>query len=325
MTVSSKILQILQKNTDLRINDLVEKSGASRQMVHRALKSLIETGNIIKIGTAPKTFYRLQEEKIAVRQDSLNLDEKQFLDDHFLLITETGIKMSGIDAFQYWCQRQKLPFDKTVREFIQTRKKYLGYFLPGGVISGLEKIKGTKGFQEIGLDEVFYLDFYAIERFGKTRLGTLLHFAKQGQNKNLMDEIILSIQARVDKIIVDNEIDAVGYIPPTIRRDIQFMKVLRKKLNLPLPHIDLIKVRGEITIPQKALAKIEDRIRNAQFSIMVQEQRNFRKVLLIDDAVGSGATLNETAIKLKIKRNAKIVIGLAVTGSFKGFEVIQEI
>ncbi len=45
----------------------------------------------------------------------------------------------------------------------------------------------------------------------------------------------------------------------------------------------------------------------------------------MDDAVGSGATLNETALKLKRKGICDMVIGYAVTGSFKGFDVLQEV
>jgi hypothetical protein len=41
--------------------------------------------------------------------------------------------------------------------------------------------------------------------------------------------------------------------------------------------------------------------------------------------VGSGATINETAVKLKFKQTSVNVSGLAITGSFKGFDVIQEI
>ena len=103
------------------------------------------------------------------------------------------------------------------------------------------------------------------------------------------------------------------------------MQVLQKGLNLPLPHIDIVKVSGAIPVPQKALNKIEDRIINAQVSIIIKDTRKFNKILLIDDAVGSGATINETAVKLKFKETAKTVIGLAITGSFKGFDVIQEV
>ena len=48
-------------------------------------------------------------------------------------------------------------------------------------------------------------------------------------------------------------------------------------------------------------------------------------MLLIDDALGSGATLNETAQKIKSQRLAETVIGLAITGSFSGFEIISEV
>jgi hypothetical protein len=41
--------------------------------------------------------------------------------------------------------------------------------------------------------------------------------------------------------------------------------------------------------------------------------------------VGSGATMNEIALKLKDQYLAKEVFGLAITGSYKGFEVISEL
>ena len=52
----------------------------------------------------------------------------------------------------------------------------------------------------------------------------------------------------------------------------------------------------------------------------------YNNILLIDDAVGSGSTINETAKKIKQKGICKgRVIGLAITGSFKGFDVISEV
>lgn len=325
MSTEGQIHQILQKTGEVKLTELVERTGSSRQMVHRALKALIEKGKVTKLGTAPRTFYKLSDPALKQVSHSLSLEEQKFLQEHFLLVTETGVKLTGFEALVNWCARQKLPIEKTAKEFISTRKKYLEYFLPGGLINGNAKIQSTKGFNKIGLDEIYYLDFYAIERFGKTRLGTLLHLAKQGQNKKLMDEIIELVKERIERLVSELKVDAISYIPPTIKREVQFMKVLERKLNLPLPHVKLVKVTGEIAIPQKALSKIEDRISNARVSIMVNENRVFKKVLLIDDAVGSGATLNETALKLKEKELAKKVIGLAITGSFKGFDVIQEV
>jgi predicted amidophosphoribosyltransferase len=80
------------------------------------------------------------------------------------------------------------------------------------------------------------------------------------------------------------------------------------------------------TKSQKTLSKLEDRIENAQRSIIITEKKSYHNILLIDDAVGSGATLNETAKKI---RDQKLctgnIIGLSLTGSFKGFDVISEV
>ena len=325
MSKKELIFQILKKKSEVNINEIVEKANVSRQFAHRVLKTLIDSKEIIKIGSAPRTFYRLSREIEETPASYISKYDKEYLEKHFILVTETGSKLTGIVAFHAWCKRRNLPSEKTLKEYILTTKKYLKYYAPNGLISGMDKLKGTKGFDQIGLDELYYLDFYAIERFGKTKLGTLLHFAKQGQNQQLMAEIIEIIKDRVHNFIQQHKIDAVGYIPPTIKREVQIMKVLEKKLNISLPHVKIVKVSGEIAVPQKALSKIEDRISNARFSIVVQDDRKFKKILLIDDAVGSGATMNETAIKIKSNKVADEVTGMAVTGSFKGFEVIREI
>jgi hypothetical protein len=327
MYIENQIIEYLKSNQEASVNELQEQIQVSRQMLHRVLNRMLEEGYLQKLGRAPKVFYRINEAPAGKKSPLLSLseDEINFLNEHFLLITEMGDRLEGIGAIQAWCERQKLPVEKTIREYIATEKKYLRYFLPDGLINGTEKLKSTKSFDVVAIDELFYCDFYAIERFGKTKLGSLLHFAKQGQNRPLMQEIIALTKDKVEVLLKQKKIEAVGYIPPTIRRHLQIMTVLQKGYNLPLPHLNLVKVSGTIPVPQKALNKIEDRIVNARASIVVKETRQFGNVLLIDDAVGSGATINETAAKLKQKGTAKKVFGLAITGSFKGFDVIQEV
>ena len=59
---------------------------------------------------------------------------------------------------------------------------------------------------------------------------------------------------------------------------------------------------------------------------MVEGKVVFNNILLIDDAVGFGATLNETAGQIKSKGICiKKIIRLAITGSFKGFDIISEV
>ena len=101
-----------------------------------------------------------------------------FLKENFFIITELGEILEGVIGFANWCNKRDLPLEKTINEFIDTKKKYEHYYIKDGFIDGLQKLTNTKGFKEVFLDEFYYLDFYAIERFGKTKLGTLLHYAK---------------------------------------------------------------------------------------------------------------------------------------------------
>ena len=78
-------------------------------------------------------------------------------------------------------------------------------------------------------------------------------------------------------------------------------------------------------VSTKTLSKLNDRILNARNTMIVREKAHFNRVLLIDDAVGSGSTLNEISKQMKDKNVCNHVIGCAITGSFKGFEVLNEV
>jgi len=103
------------------------------------------------------------------------------------------------------------------------------------------------------------------------------------------------------------------------------MKEIEKNLNLSLPTISLVKIKTEISVPQKTLSKLEDRVENAEKTIVVNEKKSYKIILLIDDALGSGSTLNEVAKKIKSQKITQNIIGLAITGSFSGFEIISEV
>ena len=106
----------------------------------------------------------------------------------------------------------------------------------------------------------------------------------------------------------------------------QDMKELESGLALPLRKIKIAKVQSELMVPQKTLVRLPDRIENAARTIVVEDNDKHENVLIIDDAVGSGATLNETARQIREKRIVKgKIIGLAIVGSYKGFDVISEV
>ncbi|MCU0340079.1 MAG: hypothetical protein MUE30_09345 [Spirosomaceae bacterium] len=319
------ILQFLQKNGASSIDLMATKMNFSRQYIHKLIDVLLEENKIEKIGSAPHVYYHLVEQATQHLPTSVIDPEKEtFLKQHFLWIDAMGHLLTGVDAMRYWCTQQQLPLAKTIDEYIETRSKYLRFY-QNNLIDGLPKLKGTKGIGDIGVDFLYYLDFYAIERFGKTKLGMLMHFAKQGQNKVLMKTIVEEIKNRVLYFIIQHQIDAVVFVPPTIKRQVQIMAYLEKHLSVPLPTVQVKKISNPIIIPQKALSKLFERVANAKKTFVVPDQPKFNHVLIIDDAIGSGATINEIALKLKSKKIAKMISGLAITGSYKGFEVISEL
>jgi hypothetical protein len=325
MKAKNLLLKYLSNYGAVTVDTLVVKLKFSRQYIHKLLESLLNEDAIEKIGSAPKVYYnikqvRLQKEKI----ETLAPDLAEFLEKHFVIVDALGNLLYGINALAYWCTQQNLPLTKTAIEYIETRTKYLNFYR-NDVIDGFKKLSNTTGIGEIGVNEFYYLDFYAIERFGKTRLGTLMHFAKQGQNKQLMKQIVTEIRNRIFYFIEQNKVDAIVYVPPTIKRTVQIMTFLEKNLKINLPKVLVKKINNPIVIPQKALAKLFERVANANKTFIVPDQKKYKHVLILDDAIGSGATINEIALKIKAKKIAQKITGLAITGSVKGFEVISEL
>jgi adenine/guanine phosphoribosyltransferase-like PRPP-binding protein len=117
--------------------------------------------------------------------------------------------------------------------------------------------------------------------------------------------------------------------PWSIERKNQLLTYLRDALVVSgLPFIQVVKYyENGISIPQKSLKTREERIQNARNTIYVHDRNisKYKKVLLIDDFVGSGATMNETAKKLK-DDGIQEVIGFALVGNLSlSYDVINEI
>lgn len=320
---SQNILKYLETHSQATAKQIGDFLGISRQALHKHLAKLITEGKITKVGKPPKVYYYIQNGLPKVQEGALEEADKKIINENYLIITPSGERIEGVEGFVYWCKKNNLDIKKTASQYSETIKKFNKY-KKDGLVNGMPKIKNT--FSQVFLDKIYYLDFYSIERFGKTKLGQLLLYAKQSQNKSLINELIGIIKPKIFEMIDKYKIDAVGFIPPTIKREVQFMRVLEKQLNLHKPVLDLVKVKTEVAVPQKSLSRLEDRVENAGETIFVQDRRIFKNILLIDDAVGSGATLNKTAEKIrKNKICTGSLVGLAITGSFKGFDVISEV
>lgn len=323
---SERIINLLKQNGRMRPHDLLKKLDIKKAALHRQLLKLQQQGNLKKIGLPPRVYYQLTEntnEKIKETSFYLSASQKKLLAD-FALITPSGTYLKEKDAFIYWCSKHNLPAQKTLSEYEKTRGKYDQY-KQKGLIDGMNKLRAT--FKEdVFLDELYYLDFYSIERFGRTKLGQLTLYAKQSQNKQLMQELTETARPFVLQLIEMKKIDAVCFVPPTVKRETQLMYELEELLSLNLPKIKFEKIRTEIIIPQKTISNLNDRVENAHTTLYLgQEIRHFQNLLIVDDAVGSGATMNTAAELLKAGKVCKKAIGMGLTGSFKGFEVIAEV
>jgi len=320
---SAKILRYIKEKKQVAPKELIDVLDIKKRAVFKQLKKLYDEEKIDKKGTPPKVYYFIKRVKKSKKKEKTSSEIKKILDDNFLIISPKGERKEGIEAFSYWCKRRNLPFTKTAKEYKKTWQKYNKY-KKDGLIDGTYKFKKT--FKRQFVDKVFYIDFYSIERFGKTRLGWLLLYAKQTQDKKLIRELVLEFKDKVKDFVKDKQIDAVGFIPPTIKREVQIMKEVEKNLELKLSKISIKKIKTPVVVAQKTLKKLEDRIENASSSILVDETKAFGNILLIDDAVGSGATMNEVARKIRQRDICKgKIYGLSITGSFKGFAVISEI
>ena len=291
--------------------------------VRKQLKSLLEKGKLRKIGTPPRVYYLLAENQEKLNVSSIAPPMQKFIDERSIYISPAGEFVGGWKGFQLWCKKTNQDPIKTAKEYLATQKRY-DKFKRSGVIDGTHKLKLT--FKEVFLDRLFYIDFYSIERFGKTKLGQMLLYAKQSQNRTQIRRVADEVGPTILALLEKYDIDGVVFIPPTVKREVQFMRELERHLHLPSRVLKVEKIKTEVVVPQKTLTKLADRIENARQTIIVRDKGNYRNILLIDDAVGSGATLNETAGQIRNLRltNGKI-IGVSITGSFKGFDVISEV
>lgn len=323
-----RIISYIRTNGQARVNDLVRTIiPLGRVAIQRQVKKLLEEGVIRKVGKPPVVFYLLSEKKKVQPIPSIPEETRAVIEQDYLYITPQGEILPGLPGFVHWATNTKQA-DKLAHLaslYINTRGAYDKHRTSQGWIDATFKLKDT--FPKTYLDKLLYADFYSLPQFGKTKLGSMMLYAKQSQNRELAKEVILKVKPLIEKIIDEFNVDAVAYIPPSIPRNVQFMTEMAAYLTLPLPTINLVKTKtGQVIVAQKTLEKLEERIVNARDTIFVRENgKLFQKVLLIDDAVGSGASMNETAKKLVEGNTSSRIIGFAVVGSFKRFEVIREV
>ncbi len=321
---SERILAYIQKRAQVSGKEIVDHlDSITDRAVRKQLKALLEQGKLGKVGVPPRVYYFLTKPKEKVSGTEIDRVSRRFIDDRYIFISPSGDFVPGWRGFQRWCEKTNQEPAKTAKEYVATQKRY-DKFRKAGVIDGIQKLKLC--FDKVFLDRLLYLDFYSIERFGKTKLGQMLLYAKQSQDRALIRAVVDEVRPGLERLVKKYAVDGVAFIPPTVKREVQFMKELERQLHLPVRIFKIGKIKTAVVVPQKTLTKLADRIENARQTIIVGERGQYKNILLIDDAVGSGATLNETAGQIKrLGLSTGKIIGVSITGSFKGFDVISEV
>jgi hypothetical protein len=340
-TTQQSILKYIHDRGEATPKQLQEQFGLSAVSIHRYLKKLLKEGGVNKFGSSPKVFYRIAFSQYidatynVTKNGTVEHSSRTFprfptahaviIEDFFLQITPSGAIKSGVIGFYDWVEKRKLKLEETAKNYYNTVTKYNSLKNNDGIINALPKL--LESFPDSKLKQLFYVDFYSYPIFGKTKLGTLLLHGKQTMDSNLIDQTIQIAYPKIQTIITKYHIDALAFIPPTVPRKIQLMSEFQKLFTDTLPIIQLEKANTTIAIQQKTLKLFDDRVENAQNTLFLSENRKFKNVLIIDDAVGSGATIAVVSEKLLKQKIAQNTFAIAIVGSAnsKHFETINEV
>jgi len=363
-TSIDKIKDIIFDEGQASAKYLRDVLGVSQVLVHRHLKTLCAKGDIKKIGVPPKVFYLpvlnssidnevnnkiFDNAKVCVGGVLDNVNSvyncnsyenisvmagdkfcvaenksvySSIVEDYWLEILPHGRFLYGLKGFEHWCKKRKM----NVREQAQLFEKIFwekDALKINSLIDASAKI--VSSFEKSFLEKIWYLDFYSWEIFGKTLLGKLVLYAKQNSDLLLMKKISDIVRMPLLSLINRECFDLIVLIPHSISRKRDFLQTTISFLNLNPSAVRVFdKVFVEHVVAQKTLKSKVDRQKNAEETLFLKVKNFPKKILLIDDACGSGSTLNIAAKKiLKVSPQTKIY-AFTFVGSMKGFEVINE-
>jgi len=314
-----ELIDFLEKEPGSRPKVIAEELGISRQYVQ---KLLANNENLFSVsGAGPNRFYRNKNTSIVKEEILTNFKDSNLIEENFYALTPLGEELVGVSGFKRWCDVRNFDFDAKKNEYITILKKY--YKNDHTPIDFTNKLETS--FADNVIKKVWAVDYYNFEIFGKTKMGTQVMIAKQTRDSSITNQLISRIDPVLDNMIEKFNIEAVAFVSPTIQRQSQLMTKLDNNIAIDIPRIKVHKVGAKILIAQKTLKSLEDRILNASETFVVESQKKYNNVLIIDDALGSGATLNELAKQILQKGIAKTCYVLVLVASPSGYEVINEV
>ena len=319
------IIDFLEKK-DYSPSDLEKASGISRTLIHRYLKDLCEDGYIERIGSAPKSSYHfLRRPPIIIKSP---LIKKQFI-----FKDSTGKVHTGIEAFMMWSENalKKYTLQEKVSMYEKSMQELSSMKNASGVFPLDAKLEEfhTKTGEGIYIESLSSAFLYSLHGFGRTREATLLDIAKEGSERNMKfgNQLLTYFLSVLFEYLQHHHFDAVAFIPPSASRKVQIISLLRERFSnmSSIPIIGVRKKHGEVTQQQKHLKGIMERLENANRTLYISPTEGpYETVLLIDDLIGSCATINQVAKKFVTSGIAKNVHGIGIIGIKSGFEVVKK-
>lgn len=183
--------------------------------------------------------------------------------------------------------------------------------------SNLEYLNREITLKNFYVDKIIYSLFY--NRFIKEKIYAYKYYDENYMYKALGEILLKTIKEKS----LEDTIDIITYVPLHRRRKALrgydqselISKYISKKLQIPFSKGNLI--RTKYTKSQTQLNKNE-RIRNLEKAFRIKDNREFlnKEILLIDDIITTGTTINECSKVLK-ESGSKRIIGLAITSGMR--------
>ena len=317
--LQKRFIALLRKHTALRPVEITRLLGVSRFSVYTAALDLVKRGYLVRSGTRPFVLYRLVPDLSECVQES------------FFFKTVSGGLLFGMEGFRMWVEEHlsSLSFKEKISLYESAYTDYLKLRIQGFRFETPRLVSHTS----LCFDSLCCLDLYTLsvgEEQKRTKPAVLLDAVKSDPlSFNKVDtplftefaEYLTSSVERIHSFAEARNSTAVAFVPPTRRRPVQFMSRLKKEFlkwnisSLPCVPIERDFTASSIRLEQKSIASMKGRLENAQATYRVSfSGASYDSVLLVDDLIGSGATMNEVARKLKESGVAKTVHCLGLVG-----------
>lgn len=148
--------------------------------------------------------------------------------------------------------------------------------------------------------------------YGATNVGDVIHKCKYENGGNFPNSLLQLLLKAFNANFRKMKFDLILYVPPTVSGDLvrNLAERVSNTLRIPISH-DLVKIRK--TSAQKMLHNQylkRDNVENV-FSLKDPQIVNGKKILLIDDIYGSGATIKEIG-KFLTEHGAELIVPIVL-------------